>query len=103
MQLIPGGGSIDKDVRKVLDPLDITHSAAKKVGLAKDEKPLAVPPPPPPSTEDVAIQEVKERARDTEARRRGRRASILTSSRGVEDELGVFNRPRARAAELLGQ
>ena len=59
--------------------------------------------PPPPSTEDPAIEDARKKQMDTDLKRRGRRASILTSPRGVEDELGVVNRPQARAAALLGE
>ena len=36
-------------------------------------------------------------------RRRGRRASILTGGNGIEEGLGLVNRPMARGARLLGE
>ena len=63
------------------------------------------PIPPPPTRRGSEISAAAEKQRQIELARRGRRASILTSSRGVEDELGVVNRPRAtedRQATLLG-
>ena len=62
-------------------------------------------PVPPPTRRDSEISAAGEKQRQIELARRGRRASILTSSRGIEDELGVVNRPRAtedRQATLLG-
>ena len=60
---------------------------------------------PPPTRRGSEISAAAEKQRQIELARRGRRASILTSSRGIEDELGVVNRPRAtedRQATLLG-
>ena len=48
-----------------------------------------------------AKTEAERKKRIREAGRRGRRGTILTGARGIEDELGLVNRPRA--ATLLGQ
>lgn len=64
------------------------------------------PPPAPapvPTVEDPAIAEAKKKQRTSELQRRGRRASILTSGKGVEGDLGAVNRPEARGARLLGE
>jgi type IV secretory pathway VirB10-like protein len=66
------------------------------------------PPPPLPTRDDPAVAEAKEKQRMSELRRKGRRASILTSGSGVEDELGTAARPTAqagpaRSSQLLGQ
>ena len=45
-------------------------------------------------------EEARKRAREAEQMRRGRRASILTSGRGVTEPLGSISRPRA--SSLLG-
>lgn len=66
--------------------------------------PAPAPLPPLPTQDDPAIAEARKIQRTSELRRKGRRASILTSGRGVEDELGTAaNRPQARAAKLLGE
>lgn len=104
MQLIPGGGSA-ADV--VLPLISIPTKAATKVGQKVAEKIIPVPniPPPPelppvPTREDPEISAARERQRQADLRRRGRRATILTGGRGVEDELGVVNRPQAGATRL---
>jgi len=57
-----------------------------------------VPPPPP-----VAVPEaVLKREKLAERKRKGRRSTILTAGRGLDDALGLVNRPQARGAELLG-
>lgn len=58
--------------------------------------------PPPPIPDDVLVEDAKRKQRMEDLRRRGRRASILTSASGIEQALGIVNRPQARAAELLG-
>lgn len=98
MQLIPGGGG---------DPF--TNAAATKKGVDKaveqlsPEMPEIPALPPPPTREDPEIDAARQKARDADLKRKGRKATILTSARGVEDELGAVNRPLARAAALLGQ
>ena len=48
-------------------------------------------PPPEPVPEPPA------------KKRKGRQSTILTSSRGIDDDrLGIINRPQARSASLLG-
>lgn len=60
-------------------------------------------PPPPPTREDPAVADSKAKLRQSELKRRGRSASILTSGSGAEDDLGAgIDRPQARAAALLG-
>ena len=75
-----------------LDPLDLTKPV-------KPPEPEALPPPP--TAEDPEIAAARQKQIDIDMKRKGRRASILTSARGVEDDLGTVNRPRAAA--LLGQ
>jgi hypothetical protein len=65
--------------------------------------PAPAPLAPLPTQEDPAIAEAKKNQRKSELRRKGRRASILTSGSGVEDELGSVARPEARAARMLGE
>ena len=87
-------------------------------------KPPAAPtpaPPPPPVVEKTApaqeeaqavvqeqesapeVTEAKTELRQSELKRKGRRAAILTSGRGVEDALGRGTSiARPRAAALLG-
>lgn len=50
--------------------------------------------------EDRELEGARKRAREAEKLRKGRQASILTSSRGVTEPLGTANRPRA--SSLLG-
>jgi len=60
------------------------------------------PPPPPPEREDPAIAEAARKSREDELKRRGRRASILTSGRGVTED-APLGRPSAQAgADTLG-
>ena len=75
----------------LLDPLSLTK--------APD---IPEPPPPPTAAADPAIEEAKNRQRRSELLRRGRRSAILTSSRGVGDELGTVNRPSAEGSNVLG-
>lgn len=70
----------------------------------------------PPQQQELRSQQeqrlIDEQARLVEAerrralieaqRRRGRRASILTSGSGVTDPLGSVSRPEARASDFLG-
>lgn len=50
---------------------------------------------PLPTREDPSIAEAKEKLRLSEKRRKGRRASILTGSSGVEDDTLGVTRPEA--------
>lgn len=58
------------------------------------------PLPPPPKEDDPAIEENKKKVRQSELRRRGRKASILTSGQGTLGE-ATTARPEA-GAQLLG-
>lgn len=51
---------------------------------------------------EASALEAKQKAQREEMKRRGRRASILNSSRGVEGELGSVMRPTASSADTLG-
>lgn len=62
---------------------------------------------PPPGTKipkitDPEIIEARKLAKRRAKLRKGRGSTILTSGRGVEDQLGSVGRPVARAATLLG-
>ena len=47
-------------------------------------------------------ESARRRKQVEELGRRGRRASILTSASGTQEQLGSIGRPEARASELLG-
>lgn len=96
MQLIPGGGAgigpSDENIRKQEENARKIQDALAQ--QAEREKRL----------EDQSILEAKQKQMIADLKqRRGRKASILTSARGVENELGFVNRPQARAAALLGE
>lgn len=64
---------------------------------------MPAPPPPPPKRDDPEIAAAKDKQRMADLKRKGRAASVLTSGRGVEEELGAVARPEARSgAQLLG-
>lgn len=66
--------------------------------------PAPAPIAPLPTQEDPEIAKAKKEQRSSELRRKGRRASILTSGAGVDDDLGsAAIRPQARAARLMGE
>ena len=103
MQLLPGGGggsnlgdmlSFGAGGRKVAT--SITDLLTPKLPEPRDI-------PPVPSRSDTAVSEARRKQMELDKLRRGRSASILTGSRGVEGELGSVSRPAARAAQLLGQ
>lgn len=76
-------------------------------GFGSDPPPEPEPPPPPPTREDPEVKEARADQRRAEKRRKGRRASILTSGEGVEDDLGSsVSRPQAGGnrggAQVLG-
>lgn len=77
---------------------------AKLFGVRQPD-PLPPPPspPPPPKRDDPSIAAARKKQKSSELRRKGRRATILTSGRGIEDPLGVV-RPEAteRTSQLLG-
>lgn len=57
-------------------------------------KPPSLPPPPPlPTEDDPAVEEARKKRRLAEIKRKGRRATILTSGLGDGSEASV-NRPR---------
>ena len=59
------------------------------------------PPPPPPTREDPEVLEAKKRLRASEAKRKGRAATILTGGEGVLGEAASVTRPEA-GADTLG-
>jgi hypothetical protein len=86
-----------------------THAGSEAAAKVAEELGLVpeIPPPPElpevPTIDDPEIAAARERQRQAELRRKGRRAAILTGGQGVTDPLGVVNRPQARSATLLGQ
>lgn len=70
---------------------------AKIFGAKKPRAPE--PLPPLPTRKDPAIEDARKRQASADRMRKGRRSTILTSGRGVDDELGNVARP---AAKLLG-
>jgi len=65
----------------------------------------AVPPPPPPpppipERTDPAVEQASQNLAASEAKRRGRRGSILTSGQGVQG--GSLVRPEADDNSVLG-
>jgi len=64
-------------------------------GFSSSAPAAPAPLPPLPEREDPAVTEARENLRLSEKRRRGRRASILTSGAGLDDELGIISRPTA--------
>lgn len=73
-------------------------------GLFGGDAPNAPAPPPPlPTRGDPEVAAARKREKLAARRRGGRASSILTSGRGVEEQLGTVSRPEAtRASELLG-
>lgn len=61
--------------------------------FSKPDAPAALPPPP--TFDDPAIAAAKEKLRLSEKRRKGRRASVLTSNRGVDNNSPVIKRVAA--------
>jgi len=84
MQLLPGG------------------NGGLLQGVASGVMPGKPSVPPLPSRQDPEVIAARERQRQIELNRSGRRASTLTGPRGVQDKLGVVNRPQARESQLLG-
>lgn len=64
-------------------------------GFSSSAPAAPAPLPPLPEREDPTVLEAREKLRLSEKRRKGRRASILTSGSGLEDELGIVHRPSA--------
>lgn len=75
----------------------------KLLGLDQGAPPPPAAPTALPQRDDPEIGQARKRQQEADRLRKGRRASILTSSRGVEGGLGSVNRPGARAAQLLGE
>jgi len=71
-------------------------------GFRTSSPEIPPPLPPPPTREDPAIREARDIQSQLERRRKGRRGTILTSARGIEDDLGLTQAPRA-GARLLGE
>lgn len=67
-------------------------------------KPSMPAPAPVVTRDDPAIEESRKKLRESEAKRKGRAASILTSGQGADDELGgsQLSQPTARGAQVLG-
>ena len=84
----------NNDPFRILDP----------AGLFEDDPPIPVTPLPPPITrDDDRVRKARADAIRAEKKRKGRKSTILTSSRGVDDDkLGNVTRPEARNAQLLG-
>lgn len=92
-----------KFAKVVKGAADLSLAPIRAVGdLLSPDIPASPPPPPVPKRTDPEVDEAGRRQREADRLRRGRRATILTSSRGVEDQLGV-TRPEARGARLLGE
>lgn len=81
----------------LLGPTLLAGAAVKKGVQAITPKPPEAPgaPPAPPTRDDPAVAAARERLRLSEKRRRGRRAAILTSGRGVETPAGLIRRTAA--------
>jgi hypothetical protein len=111
------GIPVDRNPFDVVDLFNIFTGPTKvaaKAGVEIEEAigealapDIPVPPVPEvaevPTEDDPEVLAARERQRQAELRRRGRRAAILTGGQGVTDPLGVVNRPQARSATLLGQ
>ena len=78
-------------VNRVLDIMDGSHAIFP--GFSKPKAPA--PLPAPPKIDDPAVTAARERLRLSEKRRKGRRAAILTSNRGVENNSPVIKRSSA--------
>lgn len=74
-----------------------------KAMFAPSKPKFAKAPPPALKVSAPVVQEAGNKARVAELERAGRRAAIFTSGQGVEEELGIVSRPRARAAQVMGQ
>ena len=84
---LPGGS-----VAPIKKPLDFFAE--------KPEKPD--PLPDQPTATDPSVLAARERQRKAELERRGRRATILTSASGLENDVAELSRPTAEA-RLLGR
>lgn len=86
-------------------------SPANKLFGLPDPKDLIFPEKPDdpkapgdlPKRNDPRALEAGARQQRLERRRRGRRATILTSGSGLENEVDQLGRPSASAAQILGE
>lgn len=69
-------------------------------GGAPSPPPPPPPPPPIPERTDPAVEQASKNLAASEARRRGRASSILTSGQGVQG--GSLARPEADDNSVLG-
>lgn len=60
------------------------------------------PLPPPPTREDPAIKAARTKQENIRLRKKGRQSTILNSGNGLEDVLGIINRPEAQGKNRLG-
>ena len=92
-----------KSVAPLLNTALASNAAAKglKNALTPDI-PEASSLPPVPTAADPEIEAARQRQREAERLRKGRRASMITGGQGVTEPLGSVGRPEARAANLLG-
>ncbi len=77
---------------------------ARYKSLFSPKTPAVEPLPPLPTREDPSVKAARDREKLEAGRRKGRRATVLTSGQGVTDE-GTLGRPRLtgdRSATLLG-
>lgn len=59
------------------------------------------PPPPPPERDDPVVVASRKKLRQSELRRKGRQASIITGGEGVLGS-APLSQPAARGAQVLG-
>ena len=81
-------------LNKIMDILDGSHAILP--GFSKPKAPAALPPPP--TREDPSIAAAREKLRLSAKRRKGRRASVLTSNQGVDGKPAII-----KTASLGGQ
>lgn len=80
------------------------RSIGRAVGKLLGTDRIPEPPPLPPITSraDPDIESARQRQREAERLRAGRRASIITGGQGVTEPLGSVSRPQAGGSTLLG-
>lgn len=72
-----------------------------KLGAIFGGKKKPAPLPPLPDRNSAEIEAARKRQKSAERLRKGRSASVLTSSSGVKENQNI-SRPGARSATLLG-
>lgn len=72
------------------------------MGKFTPDTPDLPPPVAVPRRQDPEIDAARDRQREAEKRRKGRRAANITGGIDDEEQLGVVSRPQARAAQNLG-